>query len=313
MKKNLFSCVIFIALFCLLFAFVSPFFIPKNNNTAAGIHEVEAKGFLAEPENSLDVVFLGDSEVFSTFIPLRIWENHGIASYNCSTPDQVMYQSYSFLQHVLERQAPKMVILEANALYREFTIADVISHTAEELFPYLRYHDRWKTMTGYDFTQNVEFTHLIRDKGYTYRTRAIPASTEGYMTPSDEIYPMPVLSTWYFNAIHSLCRERGIPLMVVSVPSPTNWDYYYHNGVVKLLEGLDVPYIDMNLMPQEIPIDWQTESYDGGDHLNYAGACKVTDYTGQMLWDTGLFTDKREDPVYSHWNEALKDFLNNLE
>jgi hypothetical protein len=61
-------------------------------------------------------------------------------------------------------------------------------------------------------------------------------------------------------------------------------------------------------MCQEIGIDWQTDSYDGGDHLNYAGAVKITDYMGRLLWDTGLFTDKRQEAAYATWNTALEEF-----
>ena len=308
MWKNFLRATVFLCVFALLFLAVSPVFVPKDNSFYAGIHEETSKGFLAEPENSLDVVFIGDSEVFSTFIPLRIWEQYGISSYVCSTGDQVMYQSYYYLKHVLRTQQPEVVVFEGNALYREFTIAEMLSHTAEEYFPLLRYHDRWKTLRSEDLIEPVNFQTLIRDKGYIYRTSAMPADTEGYMMPSDEIYPMPLLNQWYFHRFYTLCQEYGTKLIVVSVPSPTNWDYYYHNGVVKLLEGLDVPYLDMNLMSQEIPIDWNTESYDGGDHLNYYGACKATDYIGAYLWQTGLFEDKRESPEYEHWNSALEEF-----
>ena len=308
MWKNILRTILFLTIFTLLFLMVTPVFVPKDNSYYSGIHEESTKGFLAEPENSIDVFFIGDSEVHSTFIPLRIWEQYGITSYGCGTGAQVMYQTYSYLEHAFKVQSPKIVILEANILFRDFTIDGMISHTAEEFFPFLRYHDRWKTLQPEDWTNPVDFRTLVRDKGYTYRSRAIPASTESYMIPSDEIYPMHPLNQWYFHRIHALCRQHGAQLIVVSAPSPVNWDYYYHNGVVKLLEGLDVPYLDMNLMSQEIPIDWNTESYDGGDHLNYYGACKTTDYIGAYLWQTGLFEDKRESPEYEHWNSALDEF-----
>lgn len=308
MWKNIIRSIAFFLIFALIFLGITPIFVPKNNYESAGIHEPEAKGFLAEPDNTLDVLFLGDSEVFSNFIPLRIWEQYGITSYLCSTANQVPYQSYSYLERALRTQSPKIVILEANALYREFSIADMLSYRLQEYFPLMRYHDRWKDLTAQDLTAPVSFTYLVRDKGYAYRTRSIPASTEGYMTPAEEAYPIAALSQWYFRKIQTLCRERGIRLIVVSAPSPANWDYYFHNGVVQLLEGQDIPYIDMNLMPGEIPIDWETESYDGGDHLNYSGACKTTDYMGKVLWESGLFEDKREWETYSGWNEALQSF-----
>ncbi len=313
MWKNLLRTALFLSLFALMFSLLSPVFVPKNNSLEAGIHEHEAKGFLAEPENSLDVVFLGDSETFSAFIPLGIWEQYGMTSYVCSTANQVMYQSVSYLERVLATQSPKVVILETNALYRDYTLADVVSHEVQERLPFLRYHDRWKTLTPADLGEAVDFRTIQRDKGYTYRTRAIAADLTGYMAPSEEIHPVPALNQAWFREILTLCREREIQLVLISTPSPVNWSSYYHNGVAQLAQEWEVPYLDMNLLPEEVPINWNTDSYDGGDHLNYAGACKATDYAASWLWDTGLFADKREDPEYAVWNDNLQDFRNFME
>ncbi len=313
MWKKTLRCAAFLLIFVLLFLGISPVFVPKGNGPDSGIHEHEAKGFLAEPKNSLDVLFLGDSETFSAFIPLRIWENYGITSYLCSTPDQVMYQSRSYLERFFREQSPRVVILETNALYREYTLADVASHEAEEKLPFLRYHDRWKTLTGADFTEPVEHGHLMRDKGYTFRTRAKKANLDGYMAPSEELQPVPLLNQGYARQIRDFCRERDVMLVFISTPSPVNWSTYYHNGTAQLAEELEIPYIDMNLMPQEIPIDWEADSYDGGDHLNYFGACKTTDYIGSYLWETGLFADKRELPEYEPWHSFAEEFRQAVE
>lgn len=313
MWKNIIKTILFLLVFSLLLLGISPVFLPKNNSYGAGIHEEEAKGFLAEPENTIDVLFVGDSETFSAFVPLRIWQQHGITSYVCSTGNQVMYQSYSYLERALKTQNPKIVILETNALYREYTLPDILTHWAEERLPFLRYHDRWKTITPEDWNTPVEFSNIVRDKGYIYRTRAIAANATGHMAPSEEIEPVPMISGLYVEKMQALCQERGIQLILVSTPSPTNWSIYYHNGVEVLSGELGIPYMDMNLMEEEIPIDWQTDTYDGGDHLNYSGACKVTDYMGEYLADSGLFADKREEAAYAVWNDNLAEFIEETE
>lgn len=308
MMKKVFRAVLFLAVFALLFQLITPLFVPKNNAKYMGIHEDEAKGFLGEAPDSIDVLFLGDSEVFSTFIPLQIWRDHGITSYLCSTGDQVIYQSYAYLKRMFQYHSPKIVVFEANALYRDFGLAEMVSYELEEVFPYLRYHDRWKSLNSEDWGGKVEFRNLIRDKGYTYRTRAIPADDADYMIPVEDSRPISSLNVWYFEKIRTFCEEQGAQLLVVSAPSTTNWDYYHHNGVEQMLQGKNIPYVDMNLMQEQIPINWQMDSYDGGDHLNYAGAVKVTDFMGRLLWDTGLFADKRQEAAYATWNAALEEF-----
>ena len=81
-----------------------------------------------------------------------------------------------------------------------------------------------------------------------------------------------------------------------------------HNGITKLAEQLGVEYIDMNLLADEIPIDWDTDTRDGGDHMNNYGAEKVCDYIGEYLLNTGLFVDHRLDDEYAKWNEFLEQF-----
>ena len=64
----------------------------------------------------------------------------------------------------------------------------------------------------------------------------------------------------------------------------------------------------MNLMREEIPIDWSKDTRDGGDHVNYFGAEKVSAYLGKYLSGTGLFKNRRSDPAYAQWEVNLKDF-----
>ena len=53
-------------------------FRPKDNTEAAGFHYPWASGYLAEPEDTIDVLIRGDSEVYADFIPLQIWQEQGI-------------------------------------------------------------------------------------------------------------------------------------------------------------------------------------------------------------------------------------------
>ena len=82
-----------------------------------------------------------------------------------------------------------------------------------------------------------------------------------------------------------------------------------HNSIERFAKEIGVDYIDMNTMPSEVPIDWEHDTRDMGDHLNIYGAEKATAYLGSYLEDTGLLTDHRDDPAYSGWNESLASFI----
>lgn len=305
--KNLLFCLIFL----LLFTGVTFLLTPKNNSKDAGIHDDWAKGFLAEPENTVDVLILGDSEVYSCVAPLLIWQEQGITAYSCGTSDQKLYQTRSYLHRFFETQSPRMVLLETNILYRDYSNTDVFPHLFEELFPLVRYHDRWKELTGADLTQPIDFTHIQRDKGYLYLTDVLPADDSNYMTYTEETEPIPQKNRMNVEAILAFCRERNVPLVLFSSPNTANWDYLRHNAVEAFATELGIPFLDMNLMTNEIPIDWETDTRDHGDHLNHDGAAKVSAWLGQYLADTGLFEDKRDQAEYAAWNDCLADFLEN--
>ena len=68
----------------------------------------------------------------------------------------------------------------------------------------------------------------------------------------------------------------------------------------------------MNCMGEQIPIDWNTDTLDAGDHMNYYGASKVSDYMADFLVNTGLFSDKRTLPEYAAWNAFAAEFAAGL-
>jgi len=306
-KKMLRICLFFL-IFAVLFGLCSHVLVPKNNSQEAGIHDYWAKGFLAEPENTIDALFLGDSELYSCVVPLRIWEQQGITSYTCGTSDQKPYQTESYLKRFFQTQKPGIVLLETNVLYRDYSTTDSIPHLFEEWLPLLRYHDRWKTLTAADLTAPVRFTHREQDKGYIYQTEIAPADDSDYMVFSEEIAPISSKNIRHLQSILTFCREQDAQLILFSSPSTANWDYPRHNAVAQLAEKLGIVYIDTNLMPEEVPIHWDTDTRDHGDHLNYDGAEKLSDFLGEYLAGTGLFADKRQHPDYARWNRDLAKF-----
>ena len=61
-------------------------------------------------------------------------------------------------------------------------------------------------------------------------------------------------------------------------------------------------------------IDWDTDTYDRGDHLNYRGAAKVTAWLGDYLRrEVPGLTDRRGDPDHSAWDRDAAAFRARLE
>lgn len=311
MIKRIVSCVLFVAILIGLLEVSSLIFQPKSNDKAAGIHYPRANGVLSEPKNSLDAVFIGDSEAYHAFVPLNIWKDYGITTYDISSPAQKLVYSMEFLKKTFEKQSPKIVFLETNAIFRKSYFEDEITYKAEQMLPVFRYHDRWKNLQLKDFSTTVEYTAKENNKGYLFTKKCKPASDKDindYMKYSDISAPILSTNEKYLNEIADFCKKHNSKLVLISTPSTKNWNYQRHNAMETVSKELGVDYIDTNLLRDDIPIDWKKDSKDKGDHLNYKGAVKVTDYIGKYLNDTKLFEDKRNDPSYDSWNTCLDKF-----
>ena len=78
-----------IIIYLLLFIFMIIFglhissrvFIPKWLDNKDNMHTWISRGFYEEEKNSLDVLFLGNSDVYRGISPIILWDDHGIASY----------------------------------------------------------------------------------------------------------------------------------------------------------------------------------------------------------------------------------------
>ena len=126
------------------------------------------------------------------------------------------------------------------------------------------------------------------------------------MIKTDDVRNMEADVCKYLDDIDTICRENGASLVLVSTPSPKNWNYEKHNGVMQWAEENSVSYIDLNLIA-EIGIDWATDTKDGGDHLNLEGAKKVTYYLGGILGELCELQDTRNNPDYEDWVDYCTD------
>lgn len=303
--KKTAGCAVFLTGLVLLLTLASQLLQPRNNSIESGIHDVTANGILGEKENSIDVLILGDSESYSAFSPMEMWERHGFTSYACGTSGQRLCQTEQFLHQAFEHQKPRVVILETNAIYRKVNIKNWAINEIQSLFSVFRYHNRWKSLKPDEILSPVRYDWTDDLKGYSF-SAAVNAAPEGeYMIPTEAAAQIPEGNREYVEDMAQFCRENGAQLLLVSTPSPVNWSYERHNGIQQLADEYGLDYIDMNLMKEEIPINWSTETRDHGDHLNYYGMLKATEFMGDYLTENYGLADHRQDERYARWNEAL--------
>lgn len=282
---------------------------PKRRDYSCGLENPRIWAFQAEQANSLDVLAIGDSLLMCGYSPVDVWREKGFTGYNDCTGNQPLSMSLRMLEAFCATQNPKVVFLEADSLYHPIGVADIVRDRVYPLIPALEYHDNWKIFSPGRFLRPVEFTYFHGQKGSHFlydRDPEPPENADTYMEDLGEQEQIPRVSRFYFEKIAAYCRDNGIHLVVVSVPSPSLWSDARHRAAQALCDGWEIPYLDLNLRREEVPIDWSLDKSNEGDHLNIWGMRKVSHYLGTYLASTDLLTDRRGEALAEQWNEAAR-------
>lgn len=308
LTRRLLSAIIVLALLAPMMIGLSILFQPKNNQAEFGMIEPSANGFLGEPDNTLDVLFVGDSEVFASYSPLQMWHERGFTSYDASSAGQKIIYGKTLLKRAFAKHSPRVVVFETDSLFRDFSISEGVFREMEDVLPVLEYHNRWKSLTLADVTSMPQTTWSDENKGFVLRGGAKVADTSAYGVDTGEITAVPRNNAIWLRSMVDICRKSGAVPLLMSSPSPANWSMAKHHGVQSIADELGIAYVDLNLVHEEMGLDWREDTYDGGDHLNYHGARKVSKYVGAYLSKTYGLPDRRKDSDYTAWNAAYKRY-----
>ena len=303
MKKYIIKFISFMLILFIILLMLSRIVIPKDNSEQAGMNNIQAMKILGEKENSIDVIMYGDSESIASTIPMRLWNEYGFTTYICGTSGQTLPDTCRIAYDTLKKQKPKIVILEADNIYIPTGITVPIARVLYNILPIMEYHNRWKTLTKPDFLGKINYTETDEHKGYHFLPQINSAEDIEYMAYSDEIEPISESNKIYIKLLKKYCEINGAEFAIVSVPSFKNWNYKKHNGVKEFAEQENIEFIDLNT--EGVTIDWKTETADSGEHVNYVGAVKVTEYIGKWLNEKNILDNHKNDENYQNWNDDL--------
>ena len=313
--KNVFKSIIFIFILLVLLGILSYLLLTNKENVKKyGINVVSNNEILSEEKNTIDVIAIGDSLVYSSLSPMILWKNYGFTSFDCASAAQVISDTYKELKYGVETQKPKVVIMEADVLFRnpkkvpwyyKFT-------KIENYFSLFHHHNNWKKYLFSFINTNSIFTKENIYKGFKYINKTKPGKNFDYMKKTNKKNLVSDNNIKYFEKIVELCNENDIKLLLVSLPNMRRWTYSKSEEASELAKEYNIEFIDFNKNQDLLNIDWKTESRDGGGHLNYSGAIKATNYIGEYIKKYGILKDHRNDKEYDNWNEAYKYYIESL-
>lgn len=325
-----FRILIIIVIFILLFLFFTRLLSPKY---ATSLVEGSMISQYYNESKDHEVVFIGDCEVYANFSPMVMYEEEGIKAYIRGSSQQLIWQSYYILEETLKYEIPKVVVFNVNSMrysepvseeYNRLTIdymkwskqkVDIInaSMTEEEsiwyyIFPILRYHSRYDKLTEEDFE------YLFKRKDNTFNGFLVNKNVK----PVENLPVQRKLATYqfedicydYLNKITKLCKDNGIELVLIKAPSLyPYWYNEYDEQIRNYAEENDIAFYNLKNNVEEIGIDYSTDTYDGGLHLNLNGATKLSKFFAKLLKENYNLTDCRGDSLYEQKLEEYKEFI----
>ncbi len=300
------------------------------------VDDIIEGAFVAEyyqEEKDFDVIFVGDCEVYSNFSPAVLWHEYGINSYIRGSAEQYIWHSYYMIEDILRYEKPKVVVFNIQALQFDKSQRESYNRMSLEglewspvkvraikasmlpgekfidyVFPILRYHSRWSELGANDFKYMFR-TEKVTHNGYSMRVDSKPVES----LPEPRIlanYEFSENARRHLDKMRELCEKEGIELLMIKAPSLyPYWYPQYEQQVLDYAEKYDLPYINFLEMNEETGIDYSTDTFDAGMHLNLSGAEKMAMWIGKYLREAYDLPDRRgEEHLSEVWEQKLADY-----
>lgn len=339
-KKNTNICRAVIFVIVLLGILCSISYILRPNWFEVN-HYDTLNGFYEQPDDSIEVLFLGASQVAYGITPMELYEDYGISSYNLGTSNQAVLMSYYLMLEAYEYQSESLevivfdtsmfqripgienyekVILDMkyseNKLNAIKDIADTYDDFISYVSPLVSYHTRWMELSEDDFSV-IDYDVNTSVRGYCYSITARIDSVSYdecnmpniYVSSTDEaVFVDEALI--YFDFMVEFCEENDIQLVLTKIPTTvTKWTDEDHNATQTLADSYELEFYDFNYAPllDEIELNCAT-TFSDFTHLNYYGATVMTEWFGEYLVDLDNITDVRGLEEYEFLEEELEEY-----
>lgn len=170
--------------------------------------------------------------------------------------------------------------------------------------------DLWSMMEEEDTSDGIESeetsSHGEEEDGSDRESGAETESEEGITFGKR---PM-----GYLDRMRKLCEEHDIQLILMKAPSLAPiWHDSENQQILDYAAKYNLPYINFYDLLEETGIDYETDTYDGGLHMNLSGADKVSGYLGKVLSAEYGIEDHRTDAglakVYAGKYQFYEDMI----
>lgn len=298
------------------------------------------KGFFEEESDSLDVVLMGASEVYSDFAPGYAYDRNKVTSYLFATQSNSILNYKSQLKNILSRQKPGLIVIELNGalygdeeeLYKEANLRNYADNVPldgvklewmaqhaggnwqEYLFPIIKYHNIWQDFPDEMKYQKTVFGDKLRGYGYlkgilneTAVFKSSQRTLNSYLADSaDSKKPLTAAEEKGLRDLLEFCKSEKLDNVVFArfphlVVTRTYARFERSNTVGDIVKEYGFDYLNLERDFMQTGLDESSDFYNL-DHLNVYGQKKFTAYLTDILMKKyGVSPGKHSDGVQNEW------------
>ena len=333
MKKKYVSRTIKILSFAL-----AAFLIMTFTQVRCDHNKIRLDGFYMEEKNSLDVVLLGASEVYTAFSSSLAYDEYGFTSYPYATEANYVDLFESQIKEIQSTQNPKVLLIEMNgALYdkkmknkdvklRRFTDSmpcsqnkiDTINQFGDKdeklsyYFPWIKYHGS-KSAIG-RFPDNIAL-HLRGNsalKGVSGKSKSVFKGKIIDVEGDTSKKKLPAETEEKLRSFLQYCKDNKLENVVFAkFPHRITKKKFYErfqmgNTMGEIIREYGFDYLNFENNCKDVGLDYKEDFYND-DHMNIYGQQKFTKYLGKILVDKyGVEKSKLSEENKARWDESAE-------
>ena len=295
----------------LVLSFLQEYVLCRADNNRERI-----KGFYLEEEDTLDMVIIGASEVYTGYAAAYAYSSYGFTSYPIATQSNTVLNYLACVKEAVRTQHPQLLVIEINGMLYDNSqldnevnmrrIADNMPNNASKreltaqfddydltdaYLPIMKYHSVWEDFpiglewSGSQLLSRVRGHNLL--KGVTTTTKTYQGSDKLYNT-DPKLTKAPLVERCEQALIELLeyCKQEELNVVFVRFPHLVNL-----KGVRRLRRSMTAAdiirsygfeYYGLDDKFDEIGLEPHRDFYDT-EHVNVYGQKKLTDYLSKMI------------------------------
>lgn len=302
--------------------------------------------------NSIDVVIVGPSTTRYAYNSLVAWNRYGITTLNCSAGFLAGPFIKNILIECLKKQKPKVILINADGFlfdnmgnFLKNRPRTGLKNLSYDIFPEIK----WST-NKIDFFKNVlkYYKPSIKDTIYflfpitsTHKISIVgilKANKKLYLASQYKVYfsknkeSFTLTNSKSYNKyskpelyakdsledLLKFCKKLDIPVVFIDAPHAVTFTKPYYTNIERyksffsFIQENNFNFIYTNNYPAVRDLKLSPPDSFDNSHLNYWGSIKYTNYIANILVTKYHLEDKRNNPDYSFWNDAAKQYIKDV-